>query len=135
MTDYLLCDTCVVIDFMNERSQVLNELMENETTLFINSIIEMELLQGARDKKELHIIENKLQSFRLLNMQQDIFDLATEQIRNYRLSHSLSLPDAIIGATAIYYQIPLFTYNRKDFRFLPDIELTEYDWPKIENKK
>ena len=127
MADYLLCDTCVIIDFMNGRSQILKELIEKETTLFINSIIEMELLQGARDKKELHVIEKRLQSFRLLSMHQDIFDLATEQIRNYRLSHSLALPDAIIGATAIYYQIPLFTYNRKDFKFLPDIQLTEYD--------
>ena len=127
MTDYLLCDTCVIIDFMNGRSQVLNELINNETTLFINSIIEMELLQGARDKKELRIIENKLHSFRLLNMQQDIFDLATQNIRTYRLSHSLALPDAIIGATAIFYQMPLFTYNRKDFKFLLDIQLTEYD--------
>ncbi|MEE9362063.1 MAG: PIN domain-containing protein [Cellulophaga sp.] len=93
MTDYLLCDTCVIIDFMNGRSQVLNELINNKTTLFINSIIEMELLQGARDKKELRIIENKLHSFRLLNMQQDIFDLATQNIRTYRLSHNLALPD------------------------------------------
>ncbi len=127
MTDYLLCDTCVIIDFMNGRSQVLSELINNETTLFINSIIEMELLQGARDKKELRIIENKLHSFRLLNMQQDIFDLATQNIRSYRLSHNLALPDAIIGATATFYQIPLFTYNRKDFKFLPDVQLTEYD--------
>jgi predicted nucleic acid-binding protein len=107
MTDYLLCDTCVIIDFMNGRSQILNEMINNEITLFINSIIEMELLQGARDKKELRIIENKLSSFRLLNMQQDIFDLATQHIRNYRLSHNLALPDAIIGATAIFYQTPL----------------------------
>ncbi len=127
MTDYLLCDTCVIIDFMNGRSQVLNELINNKTTLFINSIIEMELLQGARDKKELRIIENKLDSFRLLNMQQDIFDLATQNIRTYRLSHNLALPDAIIGATATFYQIPLFTYNGKDFKFLPDVQLTEYD--------
>ena len=127
MTDYLLCDTCVIIDFMNGRSQVLNNLINKKTTLFINSIIEMELLQGARDKNELHIIENKLHSFRLLNIQQDIFDLATQYIRNYRLSHNLALPDAIIGATAVFYQMPLFTYNRKDFKFLPDIQLAQYD--------
>jgi len=125
MTDFLLCDTCVIIDFMNGRSQVLNELIGSETTLFINSIIEMELLQGARDKKELCIIQNKLHSFRLLNMQQDIFDLATEHVRKYGLSHSLALPDAVIGATAIFYQMPLFTYNRKDFKFLPNIQLAD----------
>jgi len=125
MTDFLLCDTCVIIDFMNGRRQVLNELIASETTLFINSIIEMELLQGARDKKELRIIESKLNSFRLLNMQQDIFDLATEHVRNYRLSHNLALPDAAIGATAVFYQTPLFTYNRKDFKFLPNIQLAD----------
>jgi hypothetical protein len=38
----------------------------------------MELLQGARDKKELQVIKKKLHSFRLLTMQQDIFDLATQ---------------------------------------------------------
>ncbi len=123
MTDYLLCDTCVIIDFMNGHSQELDELRNNGILLFINSIIEMELLQGARDKKELRIIEGKLHAFRLLNMQQDIFDLATEYVRNYRLSHNLALPDAIIGATAIFYQMPLFTYNRKDFKFLPEIQL------------
>jgi len=126
MTDFLLCDTCVIIDFMNGRSQVLNELIASETTLFVNSIIEMELIQGARDKKELRVIESKLNSFRLLNMQQDIFDLATEHVRNYRLSHNLALPDAVIGATAVFYQIPLFTYNRKDFKFLPNIQLTDH---------
>ena len=70
-------------------------------------------------------IEKKLGSFRLLNMQQTIFDLATQFIREYRLSQGLALPDAVIGATAIYYQIPLFTYNRKDFRFLPAIQLDD----------
>jgi len=127
MTDYLLCDSCVIIDFMNGRSQELDELINNGTILFINSTIEMELIQGARDKKELRIIENKLHGFRLLNMQQDIFDLATELVRNYRLSHNLALPDAIIGATAIFYQMPLFTYNRKDFKFLPEIQLLKGD--------
>ncbi|MEI6745790.1 MAG: type II toxin-antitoxin system VapC family toxin [Methylococcaceae bacterium] len=126
MSNFVLCDTCAIIDFMNERNDVLSRLLENKTTLFINSIIEMELLQGARNKNELKAIEKKLYSFRLLDMQQTIFDLATDYIRTYRLSHGLSLPDAVIGATAIYYQIPLFTYNRKDFKFLPEIQLADF---------
>jgi tRNA(fMet)-specific endonuclease VapC len=123
MSDYLLCDTCVIIDFMSGRSHELDELMASNTTLFINSIIEMELLQGIRNNVELRRIEKKLTAFRLLNMQQIIFDLATQFIRDYRLSQGLLLPDAVIGATAIYYQMPLFTYNRKDFGYLPVISL------------
>jgi tRNA(fMet)-specific endonuclease VapC len=121
MSEYLLCDTCVIIDFMSGRSQELDDLMAANVTLFINSIIEMELLQGARNSVELRRIEKKLTAFRLLDMQQIIFDLATQFIRNYRLSQGLLLADAVIGATAIYYQIPLFTYNRKDFGYLPTI--------------
>lgn len=126
MVDYLLCDTCVIIDFISRRSQVLDNLLDINKMLFVNSIIEMELLQGARDKNELRVIEKKLRSFRLLNIQQDIFDLATEYLRNYCLSHGLALPDAVIAATAIHYQIPLFTYNQKDFKFLPDIQLENF---------
>lgn len=125
MPDYLLCDTCVIIDYINGRNTTLNDLLDNGALLFINSVIEMELLQGARNKAELQVIKKKLQSFRLLNIQQDIFDLATQYIRDYCLSHTLLLPDAVIGATAIFYQIPLLTYNVKDFRFLPEIQLTQ----------
>ena len=102
---------------------MLDELIDNNVTLFINSIIEMELLQGARDKVELRRIEKKLTQFRLLNMQQIIVDLATQFIRDYRLSHGLLIPDALISATAVYYQMPLLTYNRKDFSYLPSIIL------------
>ena len=123
MVRYLLCDTCVIIDFINGRSQELANLLNEDKVLFINSVIEMELLQGARNKNELRVVEKRLGSFRLLMMPQEIFDLATQFIKTYRLSHGLALPDAIIGATAIYYQIPLLTYNTKDFRFLPNIEL------------
>ncbi len=66
MPNYVLCDTCVIIDFMNERSNIVNELQNRNVTLFINSIIEMELLQGARNKNELRAIEKKLCSFRCL---------------------------------------------------------------------
>lgn len=125
MPDYLLVDTCVIIDDLNNRSTMLNKLLNNDTALFVNSVIEMELLQGVRNKTELAVIKKKLQSFRLLNLQQPIFDLATDYIRTYYLSHNLALPDAVIGATAIFYQIPLLTYNVKDFRFLPDIQLAK----------
>ena len=73
------------------------------------------------------LIEHRLNSFRLLDMQPAIFALATQFIREYRLSEGLTLPDAIIGASAIFYEIPLLTYNRKDFIFLPAIQLAQFD--------
>jgi predicted nucleic acid-binding protein len=57
MPDHILCDTCVLIDYINGRNPTLNDFLNNSTILFINSIIEMEILQGARNKQELQIIK------------------------------------------------------------------------------
>jgi predicted nucleic acid-binding protein len=40
--------------------------------------------------------------------------------------HGLLIPDAIIAATAISFNLKLFTYNTKDFIFIPGIRLYEY---------
>ncbi len=125
MSEAILCDTCIIIDFLNENSLLLYNQQQAEKILMVNSIIEMELLQGAHNKHELRMIEKKLNTFTRLDMQQDIFDLAIRLLRKYGLSHGLMLPDAVIAATAVFYNIPLLTYNRKDFRFIPDIQLPE----------
>jgi predicted nucleic acid-binding protein len=57
MANHLLCDTCVIIDFINGRSQELTNLLNEDRVLFINSIIEMELIQGSRNKDELPTVK------------------------------------------------------------------------------
>jgi len=64
MNEKILCDTCILIDFMNGKSQALSQLYLQNTLLFINPIIELELLQGARNKNEMRYLGNKLVSSR-----------------------------------------------------------------------
>ena len=82
----------------------------------------MELLQGAKDKRELRKIEKELSSFNRLAFNDEIACLATNLIKEYVLSHSLQIADSIIAATCLIYNIPLFTHNKKDFRFIPGLE-------------
>jgi predicted nucleic acid-binding protein len=44
-------------------------------------------------------------------------------LETYALSHRLSLPDAIIAATAIRHNFSLFTLNIKDFRFIDGLSV------------
>jgi predicted nucleic acid-binding protein len=37
--------------------------------------------------------------------------------------HIACFADAVIAATAIHYQIQLYSYNQKYFKFLPEIKL------------
>ena len=43
----------------------------------------------------------------------------------YSLSHKLSIPDALIAATALVHNVELFTLNVKDFHFIPGLTLFE----------
>ncbi|RLC10267.1 MAG: type II toxin-antitoxin system VapC family toxin [Deltaproteobacteria bacterium] len=123
MDKLLLCDTCVIIDYINGNSTLLSDLKERHFILFVNSVIEMELLQGAHDKEELKKIGQKLNTFRRLEISQDILYIATTLIRKYSLSHNMQLPDSVIAATASVYDVPLLTYNTRDFKYIPDVKI------------
>jgi len=91
--------------------------------LFTNPVIELELLQGARNKNELQFLEEKLRMFHQLEMPPENFQLARRLIKMYSLSHGLRLADALIAATALIYELRLFTFNFNDFKFIPQLIL------------
>jgi len=44
-------------------------------------------------------------------------------ISTYSLSHGLAVPDGFIAATAMTFDVELFTLNKKDFRFIEGLKL------------
>ena len=50
---------------------------------------------------------------------------ATNLIFKYAKSHNLTIPDALIAATA-KRNIPLFTLNLKDFKYIDEINLITF---------
>jgi hypothetical protein len=47
-------------------------------------------------------------------------------LHQYRLSHGLQIPDAVIAATALTEGVPLVSKNQRDYRFIPDLQLLPY---------
>jgi len=123
MNEKILCDTCILIDFINGKNQALSQLYAQNAMLFINPIIELELLQGSRNKNEMRYLEKKLEMFYKLDMPSEVFQLARELIKIYALSHGLRLADALIAATALVYELTLFTLNTNDFKFIPNLQI------------
>lgn len=120
----VLCDTNVLIHFFNgnaETGEVLEQIgFEN---VLLSSITIMGLIQGMTNKLELSQMKKVLRYYDVLHFDQEISEKAIQLIDNYKLSHNLQIPDAIIGATALVHNIPLFTYNLKDFQFMPNLSL------------
>jgi len=117
----IFIDTCIVIDYINGKIEISNH---EKTTLYMNSIVENEVIVGAKNKRDLATSNKKISDFSMLDIDQDIMDLSTKLLNQYRLSHGMSIYDAIIASTCMIYDLPLWTYNKKYFRFL-DIELVD----------
>ena len=128
-TENIICDTDVLIDYLDDnhlRHQETNYIISNHIgfeNILISAISKMELLKGARNKRELFTIDTRIKRFNILLINHQITDIAIDLIYRYNLSHNLALPDALIAATALYTQPPLFTYNSKDFKYIDQLRL------------
>jgi len=125
--ELILCDTNIFISWFSGDLTTLTRLegigLEH---ILIPSVTVMELLQGSRNKKESSLLKKKLRAYHIIHFNEASSKLAIELIELFRLSHGLLIPDAIIAATAITFNLKLFTYNLKDFKFIPGIRLFEY---------
>jgi len=125
----VLCDTDVLIDYLDnsqKRHQKTKEVLENEiflSNIIISPITNMELLIGAKNKRELNQISKSLKRFGSLLLNNEISRVSVDLIKKYNLSHGLAIPDSIIAATALVVGIALFTFNKKDYQFIGGLKL------------
>jgi len=110
-------DTCIVIEYLKEN------LTLDKSQCYLNHIVLMELYIGAKNKKDLKEIKAKLQGFKLLETNQEIMNLSTQIIEHFSLSHNAKIQDSIIASTCLINNLPLATYNVKDFKYIPNLEL------------
>ncbi len=128
MADFLLVDTDILIDAGREIDQAINFLLDNEEKyqLAISAVTQMELMIGCRNKTELRALEQFLNRFEIIPLDDLTARTAIELIRTYHLSHGLLIADALIAATAITLQAPLATKNYRDYRFVESLKLKKY---------
>ena len=120
----VLCDTNVFINFFNGNEETINIFKKlGDKRILIPSVTVMELYQGMNNKTELNGMKKKIKNYSILHFNTDVSRLTIEYISRFKLSHNLQIPDAIIAASAVTFNLPLFTYNLKDFKFIPDIRL------------
>lgn len=120
----ILCDTNVLIEFY-KGSDVVRDALNSIglSNLGVSVITVGELYYGAKDKRELARLQKHLLMLHQFQLDADTSDIFLKLMSGFVLSHKLSVPDGLIAATAIRHSIPLYTFNIKDFHYLPDISL------------
>ncbi len=123
----MVIDTDVLIYYMkgNEKAQ---RAFENSKDFFISVVTYMELVQGMRNKNELNNFRRALHGWKseILYISEEISVKAMFFVEQHYLSHSIQLADALIGATAIGYGLPILTGNDKHYKIFKDIQIKKF---------
>ena len=120
----ILCDTNILIEFYKNNAPIKQILAAlGVAQLGISVVTAGELYFGARDKQELGQIQKHLALLHLYPLDTQTSTVFLNLLGDYALSHRLSIPDALIAATALQHQLPLYTLNLKDFRYIPGLQL------------
>lgn len=120
----MIFDTDVLIWFFRGDANAI-DIVKNCRPFDISVVTSMELMQGMRNKSELGRALDMFADFqvRILHINETVSRLAEMFVQQYALGHAMKLPDALIAATSIAYQIPLLTGNDKHYRFIPQLDL------------
>ena len=131
MTTQLLVDTDILIDVSREIQEAIDCLsqIEQQGSIAISCITQMELIIGCRNKKELETLDDFLAEFEIISVDTAISDTAVKLLQEYRLSHGLLIADALIAATAISGNASLISKNQRDYRFIKELTLLPYPNP------
>lgn len=120
----ILCDTNIWIEFYKGNPQVLLALQQmGVENLAISAVSQAELYFGALNKQELRQIKRHLSAIHSYPLDLTVSHLFLQLMELYSLSHNLTIPDALIASTALSYDVPLYTLNVKDFRYIPNLIL------------
>ena len=84
----ILVDTDILIDVGRKWTEAVGYLehMEQQATVGVSVITQMELIVGCRNKKEFRILERFLRRFRIVTLNEAIAATGVTLLRQYRLS-------------------------------------------------
>ena len=120
-----LLDTNILIYYSthHERGRWLLERSRSGRSRFgISIVTEAELFAkpGLQDE-EILILDELLASFEIIPVNSSIARWGGM----YRSKYRMGLADALIAGTARHLDLPLYTYNSKDFTSVPQLRVVE----------
>lgn len=114
--DSIVVDTSFIINLFNGVAEV-QELI-TDRNLFVSVISEIEILSFPNlTDSDKALIKNFLSECYIVDIEPAIKDITID----IRAKFKTKLPDAVIAATALYFDLPLFTMD-KGFERITDLQ-------------
>jgi len=118
----MLFDTDVFI-WIQRGNKTAAAMVDREEERLLSVLTYMELLQGAKDRREHEQVVAFLRDFgfRTLPLTENIGHRAAIYVEEYALAHGLRASDAIVAATATEHGVVLCSSNIKHFRPIKEL--------------
>jgi predicted nucleic acid-binding protein len=117
----VLVDTDILIKVYrgnNDRKIILDNL---KNRIAISIITALELYQGVDNSKKIIETSKQIRAYQVLHLTQEISVLCLQLFKKYSLKRKIRLADCFIATTSLYFRLPLYTDNIKDYNFYEGI--------------
>lgn len=132
----VIIDADVMIELLRKnfsaRSFIINEV--GSGNIILSCITVAEILQGANNKENLQQINKILKQYIVVPIDYPISDIFSSIFQKYVLSHGSTIPDTLVAATALHYDLPLLSINQKHFKYIPNLKLVKHNIIPIQGK-
>ena len=107
----VICDTNIISKLLFRDPEVMKQI--NIIVHWLSAFRKF----TREDRKEIKAF---MDSLKVLHINKSISELSIDIIKK---DNSLEFPDIFIGATGVYYNLPVYTHNLKHFKLIKDITL------------
>lgn len=123
-----LIDSNVLIDVSRGNAAAIKYVDGLPEPWALSQVTAMELIAGARDKRDLATIDGFLSLYPVVPLSESIGTGAYRLLKSYAKSHGLHVFDSLIAATAIEKALTLVTLNRKHYQMIEGLLLEVPDY-------
>ncbi|MBU2708588.1 type II toxin-antitoxin system VapC family toxin [Zooshikella marina] len=123
----MIFDTSILI-YASRGYEKAKELIIETEKRAISAVTYMEFVPHCRNKRELQHFEKMLEAlhFTIYEIDNQISIAARGYTKQYALSHSVEMGDALIAATGLRYNETVCTTNIKHFKPIPSLNLEPF---------
>lgn len=118
-----LVDTDVLVDVSRNNQAAIDFLDQLDASWAMSIITALELIVGARNKKEVSQIDQLVAVYSAIPLTTEIGNSSYGLLRQFAKSHGLRVFDSLIAATAIEENLTLLSKNRKHFQMISNLNL------------
>lgn len=91
----------------------------------ISVITAFEILNGAGNIKQLASIKKELKAYSVIHLNTEISNLTLQLYSIHSVQKQMKVADLLIAATALHYDLYLYTDNKKHYRFIKQLKFYE----------